>query len=103
MDDQVFTAVNGFARATPWLHGLLLGYANYGVVLFAVLLGWGWWIARQRGSGMPAALWAPLGTLLAVALVSPSARSRRSPGTCWCGVCSPPWWCGWSRPAGGRC
>jgi undecaprenyl-diphosphatase len=42
MDDRVFTAVNGFALATPWLHGFLLGYANYGVVLFAVLLGSGW-------------------------------------------------------------
>src|SRR4051794_31375939 len=71
MDDRIFTAVNAFARTTPWLHGFLLGYATYGVVLFAVLLGWGWWIARQRGSGMPAALWAPVGVLLAVAVNQP--------------------------------
>jgi hypothetical protein len=71
MDDRVFTAVNVFARATPWLHGVLVGYATYGVVLFAVLLGWGWWTARERGSGMPAALWAPLGMLLAVAVNQP--------------------------------
>ena len=83
MDDRVFTAVNGFARATPWLHGFLRGYATYGVVLFAVLLGWGWWIARKQGSGMPAALWAPLGTLLAVAVNQPivAAVAERRPYT----------------------
>jgi membrane-associated phospholipid phosphatase len=79
MDDRVFTAVNGFARATPWLHGFLVGYATYGVVLFAVLLGWGWWSARQRGSGMPAALWAPLGTLLAVAVNQPIVAAVAEP------------------------
>jgi undecaprenyl-diphosphatase len=83
MDDRVFTAVNAFARDTPWLHGVLLGYADYGVVLFAVLLGWGWWIARQRGAGMPAALWATLATLLAVAVNQPivAAVAERRPYT----------------------
>lgn len=79
MDDQIFTAVNGLARATPWLHGLLLGYANYGVLLFAVLLGCGWWIARRRGSGMPAALWAPAATLLAVAVNQPIVAAVSEP------------------------
>jgi len=79
MDDRIFTAVNAFARATPWLHGVLLGYANYGVVLFAVLLGWGWWIARQRGSGVPAALWAPVGVLLAVAVNQPIVAAVAEP------------------------
>jgi undecaprenyl-diphosphatase len=79
MDDQVLTAVNAFARATPWLRGVLLGYASYGVVLFAVLLGWGWWIARRRGSGMPAALWAPLATLLAVAVNQPIVAAVAEP------------------------
>jgi len=45
MDDRIFTTVNAFARATPWLHGVLLGYATYGLVLFAVLLGCGWCFA----------------------------------------------------------
>jgi len=79
MDDQVLTAVNAFARATPWLRGVLLGYASYGVVLFAVLLGWGWWIARRRGSGMPAALWAPLATLLSVAVNQPIVAAVAEP------------------------
>lgn len=79
MDDRIFTTVNAFARATPWLHGFLLGYASYGVVLFAVLLGWGWWIARQRGSGMPAALWAPVGVLLAVAVNQPIVAAVAEP------------------------
>ena len=79
MDDRVLTAVNAFARATPWLHGVLLGYANYGVVMFAVLLGWGWWIARRRGSGMPAALWAPVGMLLAVAVNQPIVAAVGEP------------------------
>jgi undecaprenyl-diphosphatase len=81
MDDRIFQAVNGFARATPWLHGALRGYANYGVVVFAVLLAAGWWVARQRGSGMSAAVWAPLGMLLAVAVNQPivAAVGERRP------------------------
>jgi undecaprenyl-diphosphatase len=79
MDDRILTVVNGFARATPWLHGLMLGYAKYGVVLFAVLLATGWWIARQRGTGMPAALWAPLGVLLAVAINQPIVGAVAEP------------------------
>jgi membrane-associated phospholipid phosphatase len=79
MDDRIFTAVNGFARATPWLHGFLLGYADYGVVLFAVLLAAGWWIARVRGAGMVAALWAPPATLLAVAVNQPIVAAVAEP------------------------
>ena len=79
MDDRVFVAVNGFARATPWLHGLMLGYADYGLVVFAVLLAAGWWIARRRGAGMAAALWAPLGMLLAVAVNQPIVAAVAEP------------------------
>jgi hypothetical protein len=57
LDDRILTAVNGFARATPWLHGFVLGYADYGVVLFVALLVAGWWSARRNGEGMSAALW----------------------------------------------
>lgn len=72
-DSGLFFAVNAFARQTPWLHGLLLGYANYGVVVFAVLMLVGWWLARRAADlgRMAAALWTPLGTLLAVAVNQP--------------------------------
>ena len=70
---SLFLSVNDFARATPWPHGPLSLYANDGIVVFAGLLAAGWWIARRDGdpTRMAAALWAPLGTLLAVAVNQP--------------------------------
>ena len=38
LDDRLFIAVNGWARDTPALHAWVLGYATYGVVLFAALM-----------------------------------------------------------------
>jgi membrane-associated phospholipid phosphatase len=68
----VFTEINELARDTGWLHAPLLDYASYGVVLFALLLLAGWWVARGRGPRtMAAALWAGAGTLVAVALNQP--------------------------------
>jgi len=70
--DAGFRLVNDFARATPWLHGAMVDFAKYGVVLFGALLLLNWWLAR--GDGHPAmaqALWAPAGVLLAVALNQP--------------------------------
>ena len=69
----LFLDVNTFARHTPWLHLVMTGYAAYGVVLFAGLLLAGWWIARRSGTAtaMAAALWAPLGMLLAVGVNQP--------------------------------
>ena len=72
IQDHGFAAVNDLARATPWLHTPLRLFAEYGVVIFAVLLLAGWWVARRGGSArMAAALWAPLGVLLAVGLNQP--------------------------------
>ena len=70
---SMFLSVNDFARATPWLHHPLALFAGYGLVVFAGLLAAGWWIARRDGAPaqMAAALWAPLGTLLAVAVNQP--------------------------------
>ncbi|MGR6320579.1 phosphatase PAP2 family protein [Micromonospora soli] len=67
MNTRLFLEINDLARATPWLHAPLVDYAKYGVALFAALLLAGWWTARQRGTGLPAAVWAPVGMLLAVA------------------------------------
>jgi membrane-associated phospholipid phosphatase len=69
----LFLDVNSLARHTPWLRPVMTGYAAYGVVLFAGLLLAGWWTARRRNTttAMVAALWAPLGMLLAVAVNQP--------------------------------
>jgi membrane-associated phospholipid phosphatase len=71
MNEQLFADVNEFARATSWMHPVMLGYAQYGVVLFALLLLAGWWVARRTGRGMTAAVWAPVGMLLALAVNQP--------------------------------
>ena len=70
---SLFLSVNDFARSTPWLHGPLVLYAGYGLVVFAGLLAAGWWIARKAGDPvrMAAALWAPAGMLLALAVNQP--------------------------------
>jgi len=72
LDDQVLADVNGFARHTGWLHGVVLGYATYGLVLFAALLLAALWL-RRRGSNraLAAAGWAGLATQLAVGLNQP--------------------------------
>ena len=48
-DLPLFMDINNFARATPWLHGLVVAYTSYGEVAFAVLLAAGLWVARGRG------------------------------------------------------
>jgi membrane-associated phospholipid phosphatase len=70
---SLFLSVNDFARSTPWLHGPLVVYAGYGLVVFAGLLVAGWWIARKAGdpARMAAALWAPAGMLLALLVNQP--------------------------------
>ena len=75
LDTRIFLAVNAFARATPWLHSLVTGYANYGVVLFAALMIAGWWTARTTADPAPmaAALWTPLAALLALGINQPIA------------------------------
>ena len=69
-DGTWFLQVNSFARHTGWLHPPLVAFAEYGVVLFAVLLLASWWRARGTGdvSRVAASLWAPLGALAALGL-----------------------------------
>ena len=72
VDDRLLLAVNAFARATGWLHPLVVGYAKYGVVLFAALLLTGLLTARGGSSReLAGAGWACLATPLAVALNQP--------------------------------
>jgi membrane-associated phospholipid phosphatase len=63
-----FSAIDDFARRTPWLHAPARLYAEYGVVLFAALLLASWLLARRDGDlqRVTAALWAPAGALLAL-------------------------------------
>lgn len=78
-DPSWFRDVNDLARATPWLHAPLRAFAEYGVVVFALVLLAGWWTARSSGDvdAIAASLWAPLGTLLAVGLNQPIVNSVR--------------------------
>ncbi|MCW2915958.1 MAG: phosphoesterase PA-phosphatase related protein [Actinomycetia bacterium] len=81
-NDDLFRLVNGFSRHTRWLHGPMAAYATYGVGLFAALLVVGWWFARGHGPAiMAAALWAPLGAVLAVVVNQPivNAVDQRRP------------------------
>jgi membrane-associated phospholipid phosphatase len=72
LDDRLLLAVDDLARRTGWLHGVVLGYATYGVVLFAVLLLAGLWLHRRADDrALAAAAWAPLAVLLAVGLNQP--------------------------------
>ena len=78
-DRSVFDAVNTVARRTVWLHSPTLAYATYGVVLFAGLLLAGWWVARSTGNHtqVAAAVWTPLGAMLALAINQPIVNAVR--------------------------
>ena len=77
MNETLFDRINTFARATPWLHGVIAAYAAYGVVVFALLLAGGLWVARTDGRAavLAAAVWAPLGMLLALAINQPISEA----------------------------
>lgn len=69
---DLFLWVNRIARHTPWAHGMVKGFATYGIVLFAVLLLIGLWSARHAADERLAkAGWAGVATLLAVAINQP--------------------------------
>jgi membrane-associated phospholipid phosphatase len=70
LQDDWFGAVNHLARATPWLHTPARLYAEYGVTIFATLLLVAWLLARRHGEPrrIAAALWAPVGVLVAVGI-----------------------------------
>jgi hypothetical protein len=73
MNETLFDQINTFARDTSWLHPVLTTYAGDGVVVFALLLGAGWWSARRRGEPrrMAASACAGVATLLAVGVNQP--------------------------------
>lgn len=72
LDDRIMLAVNGFARHTPTLHGVALGYADYGLALFLILLAAALVVARNRPTrDLAATGWAALAPVLALALKQP--------------------------------
>jgi undecaprenyl-diphosphatase len=90
MNDALFDQINALARATPWLHSVITAYAGFGVVVFAVLLAAGWWIARRSGQPerVAAVVCAGAATLLAVGINQPivSAVHEARPYTAHPGV-----------------
>jgi membrane-associated phospholipid phosphatase len=76
--NELFLSINDFAVNTPWLHSPMAAYAKYGILLFAVFIVIGWWIARRRDDeAMATALLVPVSAVgavvaqqLVVALVS---------------------------------
>lgn len=76
LSTALFLRVNDFARTSTWLHAPAVAYAKYGLVVFAALILVGVW--RRRGDTdrlLAAAIWAGLGTLLAVAVNVPVAAA----------------------------
>lgn len=74
LSTTLFMDVNDFARTSTWLHAPAVAYAKYGLVVFAALLLVGVWQRRSASDrGLAAAVWAGLGTLLAVAVNQPVA------------------------------
>ncbi len=72
LDDRLLIEVNDLARHTAWLHGAILGYATYGLVLFGALM-LAALLLHRGGSdrGLAAAGWSGLATLIAVGLNQP--------------------------------
>lgn len=68
VQEDWFGAVNHLARVTPWLHTPARFYAEYGVAVFAAILLVSWWWSRRESDlrQVTAALWAPVGTLVAL-------------------------------------
>jgi membrane-associated phospholipid phosphatase len=74
MNLQLLLAINTWARSTPWLQPIMSSYATVsGIVIFAELMFAGWWVGRKRADlrHVAAALWTPIGMLLALAINEP--------------------------------
>ena len=67
IDGSWFAAVAAFAQDTPWLHAVVLLYANVlGLIIFAALLLAGGWVSREApGRIMARALAGPVAVVLA--------------------------------------
>jgi membrane-associated phospholipid phosphatase len=84
LDVKLLMTINSLARSTPWLQPIMSSYATVlGIVVFAELMFAGWWVSRKKSDlrTVAAALWAPIGMLLALAVNQPitTAVSERRP------------------------
>lgn len=68
MDASLYRAINRLAARTGWAHPLFIAYAKYGVLVFAVLLLAGWWVARSHADidAVAAVVWAGAGAVVAL-------------------------------------
>lgn len=64
--NDLFLAINQFAIDTSWLNAPMADTAKYGILIFAVLIILGWWLARKESAVvMAAALLVPATAVLA--------------------------------------
>ncbi|MEO6494355.1 MAG: phosphatase PAP2 family protein [Ilumatobacteraceae bacterium] len=70
MDGSLYRWINRLANRTHWAHGFLTAYANYGVVLFALLLLAAYLQGRQNGDlrVVAGAVWAAGSALVALGI-----------------------------------
>lgn len=83
IDTSLFRGINDVAKHSAWLHGPMIGFAKYGVVLFGALILVAIWLSWRGNSarGLAAAVWTGVITLLAVAINQPivNAVGERRP------------------------
>lgn len=81
LQERLFSGVADVTHHTPWLHGFFELYARYGVVIFALLLLAGWWVARGQHDlrSTARALWAPVGMLVAIGINQPLGHAVGEP------------------------
>jgi undecaprenyl-diphosphatase len=79
---ELLLAINAFARSTPWLQPAMLLYSTVaGFVVFSELMLAGWWLARRRSdlAAVSAAIWTPVGMVLALAINQPISKVLAEP------------------------
>ncbi|MEC3978506.1 phosphatase PAP2 family protein [Amycolatopsis sp. H20-H5] len=83
IDSGWFVAITGFAQATPWLHGPVVAFTEYGVVLLAlaalVIL---WHLRREGSETLARALWVPAAVVVAYAVDSGIKQLVAEPRPC---------------------